>query len=206
MHKQDILKLLTFPGFKKLWCGGHTAYARTIFNHSRTYSSIFKTLVRGSSHSSTYSFISKFWCGGRATQAHILSFQNSGAVAEPLTHIFFHFKILVRWPSHLRTYFSTSKFWCGGRATHAHILSFQNSGAVAEPLTHIFFHFKILVRWPSHSRTNSFIFKILVRWPNHSRTYFFITKFWCGDRATHARVSPCCISAHMKKLLNTRTG
>ena len=172
MHKQDILKLLTFPGFKKLWCGGHTAYARTIFNHSRTYSSIFKTLVRWSSHSSTYSFISKFWCGGRATQAHILSFQNSGAVAEPLTHIFFHFKILVRWPSHLRTYFPL-----------------QNSGAVAEPLTHIFFHFKILVRWPNHSRTYSFILKF---WCGGRATHAQIlssSKFWYGGRTTHVHIS-----------------
>ena len=149
MHKQDILKLLTFPGLTYLQLT-HELFSTT--------------------HAHILPF-SKLWCGGRATQAHIFSFQNSGAVAEPLKHIFFHFKILVRWPNHSRTYSFISKFWCGGRATYAHIFPLQNSGAVAEPLTHIFFHFKILVRWP-----------------NHSRTYSFILKFWCGGRATHAQI------------------
>ena len=155
MHISDILK----EPSENFTHGHIVRVTKTLVRwpcHSRTYSSILKTLVRWPYHARTYSSIFKLWCGGRTTHAHILPFSNSGAVAVPLTHIFFHLQTLVRWPYHSRTYssiFKTLVRWPNHSRTYSSI-------------------FKTLVRWPYHSRTYSSISKTLERWPNHSRTSF----------------------------------
>ena len=126
--------------------------------HSRTYSSILKTVVRWPYHPRTYSSIFKLWCGGRTTHAHILPFSNSGAVAVPPTHIFFHFKnsaAVAVPPTHIFFHFQTLVRWPYHPRTYSSIL-------------------KTLVRWPYHSRTYSSIFKL---WCGGCATHAHILPF-----------------------------